>query len=305
MSDKKIKICEFCGKEKIGHHRYMKTCGDKKCFVKSRQETNLKKYGHVSNLHGSIGKEKVLNTLKERYGDDITNVSQIEEVKERKKETCRINYGVDWPMQSDEVKKLSKEIIKKKYGVDNVSKCKEVIEKIRSKMFEIDPDTGLTIVQMSQIKRDDFYLEKYGVKYFFQTDEFKNKMKDVILRKYGVDNVFKSEFFDLLMKERGVRYDDVVEYEKFNNYRRIVKKITEKTFRENYDILTAFYLRGENYHLDHIYSIHQGFLEKLDPIIISSIINLQLIPSKINKSKGSNCWITKEELLNLYNNLNK
>lgn len=298
-------ICEFCGKEKMGHHKYMKTCGDKECFVKARKKTNLEKYGHVSNLHGVEGKEKVLNTLKKKYGDDVTNVSQVREVKEKKKETCKKNYGVDWPMESEYVRELSKKSVKKKYGVDNVSKCKEVIDKIRSKMFEVDIETGLTILQTAQMKRESFYYERYGFKYFFQTDEFKEKMKYTILKKYGVDNVFKSEYFDLLMKERGIRYENLEEYVDFDNYRRVVRKLTEKTFRENYEFLTTIYLRGEDYNLDHIYSIYQGFKEKIEPEVISSIINLQLLPSKINKIKGSNCWIEKEELLYLYNNLNK
>lgn len=299
------KICEFCGKEKLGHHRYMKTCGDKECIVKSRKKTNLEKYGHVSNLHGSEGKEKVLKTLKEKYGENITNVSQIDKVKEKKKETCRNNYGVDWPMQSEDIRRLSIESVKRKYGVDNVSKCKKIIDKIRNKMLEVDPETGLTILQMSQIKREKFYYEKYGFKYFFQTDEFKEKMINTMLKKYGVDNIFKSEYFDSLMKEMGIRYENIDEYDEFNNYRRLVKNLTEKTFRENYDFLTILYLRGNDYNLDHIFSIYQGFKEKIKPEIISSIVNLQLLPEKINKSKGINCWITKEELLYLYNNLNK
>lgn len=104
----------------------MKTCGDKECFVKARKKTNLEKYGHVNNLHSPEGKEKVLNTLKEKYGENITNVSQVDKVKEKKKETCRSNYGVDWPMQSEDVRKLSIESVKYKYGVDNVSKCKKL-----------------------------------------------------------------------------------------------------------------------------------------------------------------------------------
>lgn len=298
-------ICDFCGIEKTGHHRYMKTCGDKDCIQKSRKQTNLDKYGHVNNLHGEEGRKKVLSTLKSKYGENIENVSQIPEIKEKKRKKCLSNFGVEWPMQSKEVQQKSLETVLDKYGVDNVSKCKEIIDKIKYKLTQIDPESGLTIIETAKIKREDTYLEKFGLKHYFQSDDFKEKMKNIMLEKYGVDNVFKSEYFDLLMKKRGFRYEDHSQFERFNDYRRIVKKLTERTFRENFDILSILYLRGTDYHLDHIYSIYQGFIDNIEPEIMASVINLQLIPSKINKSKSTDCWITKDELFTLYNNLNK
>ena len=59
-------------------------------------------------------------------------------------------------------------------------------------------------------------------------------------------------------------------------------------------------MRGVDYQLDHIYSIYDGYKNNVDPKIISSIFNLQLITEKINKSKGKNSWIDKEELITLY-----
>jgi predicted DNA-binding protein YlxM (UPF0122 family) len=40
-------------------------------------------------------RKKFVDTVKEKYGECITNPSQLEEVKEKKKKTFLSNYGVD------------------------------------------------------------------------------------------------------------------------------------------------------------------------------------------------------------------
>jgi hypothetical protein len=61
-------------------------------------------------------------------------------------------------------------------------------------------------------------------------------------------------------------------------------------------------LRGikNGFSLDHIYSIKQGFLDKIDPSIIGSKHNLRIITISENSSKGIKCDISKEELLKLF-----
>jgi len=50
------------------------------------------------------------------------------------------------------------------------------------------------------------------------------------------------------------------------------------------------------YHLDHKFSIFEGFKQGVDPELIGNITNLEFIPWEENLSKGSNCSITLEEL---------
>jgi hypothetical protein len=278
---------------------FTKTCGNKDCVLKLRQSTNLVKYGHISNLHGEIGKNQVLKTLKEKYGENIENVSQISDIKQKKVQTCRNNFGVDYPMQSLEVINKSKETIIKKYGVDNVSKSKEIIEKIRNRMYEIDPDTGLTILETSSLKREQTYLEKFGFKYYFQTEEFKEKYKSKMIKLYGSDNYFSSdEFFKIVGRSR------VENKTEFYKYRQRVKSITEKVFKKNFDLISNLFFRGKEYHLDHIYSVYDGFINNVEPEIISSLPNLQLIKKSVNLKKSSTSWQSLEQLLYLYNKLN-
>jgi hypothetical protein len=71
-----------------------------------------------------------------------------------------------------------------------------------------------------------------------------------------------------------------------------------------FDILSVLFYRGKEYHLDHIYSVYDGFINNIDPKIISSLPNLQIIEKKINLKKSSNSWQSLEQLLYLYNKLN-
>ncbi len=85
--------CAICDnkRKQYKNNTFAKTCGNKKCIITLRKNTNIKKYGHVCNLHSEKGKEQVKNTLKNRYGNNIINVSQIECVK-KLKETVKQFY---------------------------------------------------------------------------------------------------------------------------------------------------------------------------------------------------------------------
>ena len=54
------------------------------------------------------------------------------------------------------------------------------------------------------------------------------------------------------------------------------------------------------YHLDHKYSITEGFKNKVPPKVIGSIYNLEFIPYNVNVSKGTKCSIKLEELYVLF-----
>jgi hypothetical protein len=54
------------------------------------------------------------------------------------------------------------------------------------------------------------------------------------------------------------------------------------------------------YHVDHKFSITQGFLNNIPPEIIGSFHNLEMLYHTNNIRKNSKCSITKEELLKLY-----
>jgi len=54
-----------------------------------------------------------------------------------------------------------------------------------------------------------------------------------------------------------------------------------------------------NYHLDHKYSITEGFKNNVPPKVIGHIANLEFLPHKVNESKGTKCSVTLEKLYGL------
>lgn len=55
--------------------------------------------------------------------------------------------------------------------------------------------------------------------------------------------------------------------------------------------------RVNEYHIDHKYSIKQGYLDNISPKIIGNVVNLEWILSSTDCAKRGNCSITKEQLL--------
>ena len=54
--------------------------------------------------------------------------------------------------------------------------------------------------------------------------------------------------------------------------------------------------RGNEYELDHKFSITEGFIQGVPPEIIGHPSNLELLPKRENRSKRIKCSITREEL---------
>lgn len=279
---------------------FNKTCGSKECKIELKKLTNIRRYGHSCSLHG-INKEKNLASLQEKYGKHITNISQLDYVKEKKIQTCKQNFNVEHPMQSRLIMNKSKQTLLQKYGVDNISKNPEIIKKLRDHWFIIDPISGKRKVDLKMEKVISIMREQYGVDHYFQTDEFKQKSAAHFIRKFGVNNIRKSTYFRDLMIEKGFWYSDTEKDDRWKYYNEVLK-YTNLNYKKYFNLLCTTYVRSMNYHLDHIYSIYEGFNNKIDPEIIGSIFNLQILPSKINIIKGKKCWITKEELINTFNN---
>ena len=91
--------------------------------------------------------------------------------------------------------------------------------------------------------------------------------------------------------------EDLSDYEL---YKREVWKYTnlnDLSLLENYD-KRALAGTDDGYHLDHKYSISQGYINQVSPQLIGSLTNLEFIPWEENIKKQANCSITIEELLN-------
>lgn len=170
---------------------WSKTCGNRQCVKMLTQQTNLSVYGHTSNLHQTLdnGKTILQDSILRKYG--VENISQIDEVKKKKQETCLKNFGVQFPMQSSVVKSKSVSTLLSKYGYDNISKVPHIIEKI--KQTQIDK-YGAFYMQTTEGKEllKSICQQKYGVDWYFSSKEFKLKLEKRCMELFGVTNPFFS-----------------------------------------------------------------------------------------------------------------
>jgi len=83
------------------------------------------------------------------------------------------------------------------------------------------------------------------------------------------------------------------------NYRIDVKRFTRRNYKKYKNIINpkGLPLKKSKYNLDHKFSVYEGFINKIDPRIISSPYNLEVISEEDNIKKGIECSIGIKELL--------
>lgn len=165
-------------------------------FYKKNKEILLERYGvdNVSQLKNV--KEKKKKKSIEKYG--VENISQAKIVKEKKQQKALDKFGVTCVLQSEEIKDKCKKTILKKYGVDNINKVKEVREKSKKTM-----------------------LKKYGVESPGKVKEFRIKaVRNGMSSRSRIDNKrfdssYERDFYDYCLRN-GIKVEDKqvpIEYE--------------------------------------------------------------------------------------------
>ena len=202
--------CITCGKIldnvaslKAGFNQYC----SKSCLNKSKlrqlhaQQTCLERYGHINFGHGKNIEEKIKQnnikkygvpyfnnfekckkTIKQRY--NVDNISQLDNIKNKKIQTCLKHFNVQHPMQSDIIKSKSKQTCIKKYGVDHCQKSNIIKEKSKQTC-----------------------LKKYGVEYVSQSHDIRKKMRTTY--KYDNTNIStKPELaFYIWLKDNNIKFE--------------------------------------------------------------------------------------------------
>jgi hypothetical protein len=121
----------------------------------------------------------------------------------------------------------------------------------------------------------------------------RKKAEQTWLEKYGTENPFQQEWFRDKFRapdrpERHAYYESVILY-------------TRDSWRQNFSKINPKWLpRGDDYHLDHIYSIHQGYKDGIHPMIIGHWSNLRMITKDENMEKNRRCDKTIEQLFEDY-----
>jgi len=149
-------------------------------------------------------------------------------------------------------------------------------------------------------------MAKYGVKSLFTTNDFKKERSKILKEKYG------SEKFNNPDKTRQTRINNKTQIDDslvndFNSYKILAINRTSTIYRNNIESINPMKLkRGKTqYHIDHIYSLKQGFLNDIPLSIITHPCNLHMIHYKENLVKQDSCWIDIKDLLDNIINYNK
>jgi hypothetical protein len=88
--------------------------------------------------------------------------------------------------------------------------------------------------------------------------------------------------------------------DEYESYRHEVDKYTGLSVALNIDKISNLHLRSRDYHLDHIYSKRQGFLDNIDPEIIGHWTNLRVVDASYNCKKQGKCDKSYKQLMEDY-----
>ena len=90
----------------------------------------------------------------------------------------------------------------------------------------------------------------------------------------------------------GMEYATEAQWKEFRKYARACRGLSQRWAK-----LHGYKLGQQTFHVDHIYSIRDGFMNKISPLIISHPANLRILEASKNSSKGPKSEMTLEELL--------
>lgn len=185
---------------------------------------------------------------------------------DKNKESYRKKFIINNPSKNEDVKKKKNQII---INFDNVSKY---VSKIGFTLCSIEGDNKFA--KLSLICKNN---HKIKIKY----------------ANFRVRKICRYCYYDSIR----IPFEEI---ELFETYSKTVRSLTRFTFSKNKKIIDPNGLKeldSKRYHIDHIYSISDGYLNDVDPKIIASVANLRVIDSLENLKKGKRSDITLESLL--------
>lgn len=278
--------------------------------------------------------ERMKKTNLEKYG--VENISQLDNIKEKKKNTYFERYGV-YDYLNSEMNRHNlyneKGTHKTRLEEANEKRNKTLLEKygtIDTLSLKGGRTRGLQKCNNDESvkeKRQQTCYEKYGGETSFHSNEVQNKVQDTLFEKYGAITWFASEEGREFQREMVHHRKNLIHNCGLNDYQISAQKAKQTNIKNGIwlqDEYKSPYLvykqevwkhtrswdltqlehhekRGhvneDGFHLDHMYSIKQGFVDNVSPKIIGHIQNLEFIYWRDNLSKHQKSSTALEELL--------
>lgn len=150
--------------------------------------------------------------------------------------------------------------------------------------------------------------ERYGVINPSSDPSIKEKRKQVMIDRYGVSNAAHiPEARAKISAYIKSRWAEVYQGKDFSaegltrrEYSHRAGQYAETQYQRNKHWLDPENKRGKNWHVDHVYSITDGFLNNVPIDVISDISNLRLISDKENYSKHRHSHKSLDQLYEDY-----
>jgi len=292
-------ICEYgCGQDaKYYFPTVNKWCCSShfsKCSKRKENSSgeNNPMYGKDSAFKGkhhskkSIEKMKIAgSSLKDKTYEEIYGKEKAKKLKEIKsKHFSKINKG-----------RIS--------SFKNKTHSKEARKAISIARTYVGKDYKIKHPEFYEIEKPIFKNNKIYVKCKHCNKLFSPKKSQINERLRSIRiKVYKNFLFcSTLCKANSDYFDRKIDPDsdhetKFKIYSNQVWKYTRLTLKTHH--IKDIELRGRNqYHLDHKFSIYEGYKNNINPKLLSHNENLQMIPERKNIQKGSKCSITLQELL--------
>jgi hypothetical protein len=151
-------------------------------------------------------------------------------------------------------------------------------------------------------------VERFGVANASSSAAIKEKRKQVMIERYGVSNAAhipeartkisssKKEFWNGVYDGKDFSAEGLTRLQ----YTHRAHQYAETQYKRHQHIIDPEGKRGKHWHLDHIYSLTDGFLNDVPINVISDISNLRLISDKENYKKNKSSHKSLEALYEDY-----
>lgn len=182
-------------------------------------------------------------------------------------------------------------------------KCPAVLEK--GFATNIKKYGGKTPASSSEVlnKMQQTSLKRYGVTNASSLNEVKEKRKTVLNNRYGVDNPSHISGVKKTISEKQLaRWAEARQNKKYNNkgltykqYQHRVHQYSDTQYNLHKESLDPHNKRSKHFHLDHIYSVFDAWINDVPVNVVGDISNLRMISDKenYNKNKSSHKSLTE------------
>jgi len=197
------------------------------------------------------------------------------------------NTDIEYYLNKGYNEKEAKQKLKERQSTFSLEKCIEKYGK----------EKGLEVFN----ERQEKWQETLNSKSQEEIDDMNRRKNYSIYKNDSELKKIRSKIKNTRIK-RGLQLSD----EQLSDFEVYSKRVWIYTRANNLSLLSNFDKRGridlknDAYHLDHKFSIYQGFKNNIPPWIIGSIYNLEMIPATKNCGKGGKCSLDKDSLFSSF-----